>query len=61
MNVDDEYGRSSAAQFIEEAENNDLCLAFHEVWPQYYQKEDLLKLGKECEQSEIVLSRPTGC
>ena len=46
MNIDDEYGKSSAAQFAAATETENICLAFHEIWPQFYERKDLLKLGE---------------
>ena len=48
MNVEDDYGRNAAAQFVTEVENENTCLAFQETWPLQYEEHDLLHLGKHC-------------
>uniref|UniRef100_A0A8C4R0C6 G-protein coupled receptors family 3 profile domain-containing protein n=1 Tax=Eptatretus burgeri TaxID=7764 RepID=A0A8C4R0C6_EPTBU len=47
MNVDDEFGKTFAADFGTEAEKENICLAFHLDWPQVYEERHLVKLG-EC-------------
>ena len=44
--VDDDYGRPASAQFVEEVEQNGVCIAFREVLPQIKDPEAIFLLGK---------------
>ena len=44
--VDDDYGRPAAAQFVEEVEQNGVCIAFQEVLPQIKDAEAIFLLGE---------------
>ena len=43
--MDDEYGRNGRAQFVKEAEENGVCIAFQEVWQQEMVALNLQRLG----------------
>ena len=45
--VDDEYGRNGRAQFVSEAQQRGVCIAFQENWKQIIQPEDIERVGEK--------------
>ena len=44
--VNDDYGRPAVAQFVEEVEQNGVCIAFREILPQIKDAQAISLLGK---------------
>uniref|UniRef100_A0A8C4QW70 G-protein coupled receptors family 3 profile domain-containing protein n=1 Tax=Eptatretus burgeri TaxID=7764 RepID=A0A8C4QW70_EPTBU len=53
--VDDDYGRPAAAQFVEEVEQNGVCIAFQEVLPQIKDAEAIFLLVVHESKANAVL------